>query len=58
MIKKWDPEGTYVKRWLPHLKDVPVKELAKWNGSPDNLHPGPMFDPKQRYGEWIEACKV
>jgi deoxyribodipyrimidine photo-lyase len=58
MIKKWDPEGTYVKRWLPHLKDVPVNELVKWNGSPDDLHPAPMFDPKQRYQEWIAACKV
>jgi deoxyribodipyrimidine photo-lyase len=57
MIKKWDPQGAYIHKWLPHLKDVSVKELARWDGS-STLHPGPMFDPKKKYGEWIEACKI
>lgn len=55
MIKKWDPECNYIKKWLPHLKDVPNKEIYKWQGS--NLHPGPIFDAKEKYKEWIQLCK-
>ena len=25
--KKFDPDGVYVKRWIPELKDVPLKRL-------------------------------
>jgi deoxyribodipyrimidine photo-lyase len=55
MIKKWDPECLYIKKWLPHLANVPCKELYKWSGS--ELHPGPIFDPKEQYNEWINLCK-
>jgi deoxyribodipyrimidine photo-lyase len=51
-IKKWDPKGTYIKRWLPHLKDTDVKQLRKWDGS-QGTHPGPMFGAAERYAEWI-----
>lgn len=55
MIAKWDPDCVYIKKWLPHLKHIPNKELSRWTGS--DLHPGPMFDPKEKYKEWIHACK-
>jgi deoxyribodipyrimidine photo-lyase len=51
-IKKWDPDGTYIRRWLPQFRDTDVKKLRNWDGS-GGLHPGPMFDAGERYAEWI-----
>ena len=57
MIAKWDPEATYVKTWLPHLKDLPPKILIHWNklGDP-KIHPLPIFDPQEKYKQWIQLC--
>lgn len=55
MIAKWDPDCIYIKKWLPHLKHVSNKELINWKGS--DLHPGPIFEHKTKYQEWIKACK-
>lgn len=57
MIKRWDPDCIYIKKWLPHLANYTPKQLYKWNGSDDDIHPGPIFDPKVKYAEWIELCK-
>lgn len=61
MIKKWDPDCEYIKKWLPHLKDIPSKELFRWDtvmvNKWDNIHPAPMFEGKEKYKEWIELCK-
>ena len=57
MIKRWDPDCIYIKKWLPHLESVPNKELYKWNGTYSDAHPGPIFDPKTQYSEWINLCK-
>jgi deoxyribodipyrimidine photo-lyase len=58
VIKKWDPECTYIKKWLPHLKDVPNKILYNWDTKYDEkLHVKPIFDAKERYQEWIQLCK-
>lgn len=57
MIKKWDPECIYIKKWLPHLANVPNSQLYGWDTKYDvSLHPKPIFDHKQRYTEWIELC--
>ena len=60
MIAKWDPKCIYIKKWLPHLVDVEIKELYKWNtiiaAKYNNIHPEPMFDSKLKYKEWIKAC--
>lgn len=56
-IKKYDKECIYIKKWLPHLKDVDNFTLYKWSESGDKkLHPLPIFDPKERYQEWITMC--
>jgi deoxyribodipyrimidine photo-lyase len=55
MIRKWDPKCIYIKRWLPHLKDIPNKEIYNWKGN--ELHSGPIFDSKEKYKEWIQLCK-
>jgi len=59
MIKKWDPNCIYIKKWLPHLKDVDNNILYKWDIKyNEKIHPKPIFNTKERYNEWIELCKV
>lgn len=58
MIKKWDPDCAYIKKWLPHLANIDNKILINWDTKHNvSLHPKPMFDPKQRYLKWISLCK-
>jgi deoxyribodipyrimidine photo-lyase len=58
MIKKWDNECVYIKKWLPHLKDIDNKILHKWDTMYDEkIHPKPIFNSRERYKEWIELCK-
>jgi deoxyribodipyrimidine photo-lyase len=58
MIKKWDSSCEYIKKWLPHLKDVDNKILYKWDTKYDEkLHPKPIFNSRERYQEWITLCK-
>ena len=59
MIKKWDPDCVYIKKWLPHLANVDIKILYGWdNKYNESMHPKPIFDPKTRYAEWIDICKT
>jgi deoxyribodipyrimidine photo-lyase len=59
MIKKWDPDCIYIKKWLPHLKNVDNKIIYNWDTKyDDSIHPGPIFDSKERYKEWILKCKI
>ena len=61
MIKKFDPDCIYIKKWLPHLADVDNKDLIKWNcdiaNKYNNIHPPPIFNAKEKYKEWINICK-
>lgn len=59
MIKKWDPDCEYIKRWLPHLANIDNKILYKWDTKYDiSIHSKPIFDPKDRYAEWIKLCEI
>jgi deoxyribodipyrimidine photo-lyase len=62
MITKFDPDCNYIKKWLPHLADIPNKDLIKWSepiaSKYNNIHPSPMFDYKIKYKEWIDACTI
>ncbi|MDX8382282.1 MAG: deoxyribodipyrimidine photo-lyase [Ghiorsea sp.] len=45
--ERFDAQGIYIKRWLPHLEDVPKKTLLHWYKSGDAaLHPLPIVDHK------------
>jgi deoxyribodipyrimidine photo-lyase len=58
VIKKWDPECKYIKKWLPHLKDIDNKILYKWDTKyNEKIHPKPIFNAKDRYKEWVNLCK-
>jgi deoxyribodipyrimidine photolyase len=60
-IKKFDEDCIYIKKWLSHLSDVPNKDLYNWSSITakkyNNIHPSPIFDPKEKYKEWIKLCE-
>lgn len=62
MIGKWDPDGVYIRKWLPHLKDVSTRDLRSWDDarskSSGNIHPAPIFDARERYQVWIFSSKA
>lgn len=50
--KKFDPDASYIKKWLPILKDVDFKDIHKWEDSnirkKYNLkYPEPIVDHKK-----------
>jgi deoxyribodipyrimidine photo-lyase len=61
-IKDFDPDGNYIKKWLPHLKDVPIKDLKNWDKEIaekyDNIHPYFKGDLKQMYLRWFQHTKT
>lgn len=59
VIKKWDPDCIYIKKWLPHLASIDNKILYGWDTKYNiSVHPKPIFDPKIRYAEWIKSCEI
>jgi deoxyribodipyrimidine photo-lyase len=59
-IKLYDPDCTYIKKWLPHLIIVPSKDLYGWDKSQSlkylSIHPPPMFSHSERHQLWIDMC--
>jgi deoxyribodipyrimidine photo-lyase len=52
---KFDPDGSYVRRWVPELADVPTKHVHEPSASPDGVpdgYPAPIVDHK---AERVEA---
>lgn len=43
--KKYDRECTYIKAWIPELKDYLPKEIHQWAG--DDNYPKPILDHKK-----------
>ena len=40
--RKFDPDGAYVRRWVPELREVPAKQIHEPAGVPG--YPGPVVD--------------
>lgn len=60
VIKKFDPDCNYIKQWLPELKDIPNKDLYKWNTEIQkkyNIHCAPIFDWESQYKEYCKLFK-
>ncbi|MEO7073425.1 MAG: deoxyribodipyrimidine photo-lyase [Rhodanobacter sp.] len=57
--RKFDPDGTYLRRWLPELKDAPLGVLHEPWRDPDLLrrsgYPAPMVDLGQSRRQALEA---
>lgn len=57
--QKFDPQGVYVKRWVPELKDVPEKyihEPLSWDRDVSN-YPQPIVDHAEQRLKAIEMFK-
>ncbi len=53
--RKFDPDGAYVRRWVPELAEVPTKFVHEPSADPDGLpdgYPAPIVDHK---AERVEA---
>ena len=60
MIKKFDTECIYIKKWLPELKNIPNKEIYKWDENIQkkyNIHYKPIFDWKNQYQKYCNLFK-
>jgi len=58
MIKKFDNSCNYIKKWLPELKNIPNKDLYKWDidiQKKYKIHVAPIFDWEDQYKKF---CKL
>lgn len=57
--KKFDPEGIYVRRWIPELKNIPLRFLHEpWNApNPPNNYPPPLVDHAKAREQALAAYK-
>ena len=56
--KNYDPDCIYIKKWIPELKDVPKKDILKWETSFVNYknikYPKPICDYKEQKKKVID----
>jgi deoxyribodipyrimidine photo-lyase len=46
--KRFDPDGEYIKRWIPELRDVPAERFSREsNSSLTKGYPAPMVNHAQ-----------
>lgn len=59
--KRYDPEGTYIKRWVPELRDVPGKRLAEPPAAGQSLarnYPAPMVNHAEARDRTLEMFRA
>ncbi len=67
--ERYDPEGAYVREWIPELRDLPTKYIHKpWEASPDVLenagivlgttYPEPIVDHAQARKRALDALEL
>lgn len=59
--EKYDKEVEYIKKWVPELKDVPAKDIHKWEKKyekyPNIDYPKPIIDYKKSREDTIKMYK-
>ena len=57
--KKYDPDATYIKRWIPELRDVPAQDIHKWDtvykSYGDVKYPKPIVDYSSQKTKVLDA---
>ena len=59
--KDYDPDCVYIKKWIPELKDVPAKDILKWDlvcANYKNIdYPKPIVDYKEERNVILDTYK-
>jgi deoxyribodipyrimidine photo-lyase len=56
--RRWDPEGRYVRRWLPELMHVPDRHVhAPWESGLPSDYPPPLVDHAERRAVALERFR-
>lgn len=58
--KKFDPDATYIKKWIPELANISPRDIHKWYDAPGALgadYPMPMIDYKTASRESVAIFK-
>ncbi len=56
--RRWDPEGRYVRQWVPELRDVPDRHVhAPWEGQRPDAYPPPLVDHAERRETALERYR-
>ena len=58
--EKFDPDGKYIRRWIPELRDVPAKYIhSPWAmSSPPKNYPQPIVDRNMSRQRTLAAFKA
>ena len=62
--KKFDNNAEYIKKYIPELKDIPSKDIHKWNDSdvreryPNCTYPAPVIEQKLASKRSIDLYKT
>lgn len=57
---RFDPEGIYIKKWIPELKDVNAKDIIKWEDNYKKYkinYPKPIVNTKETRKNMIDNIK-
>jgi deoxyribodipyrimidine photo-lyase len=49
--EEYDPSAEYIKKWIPELRDVPVKDIMKWHTKHANYKDIAYPSPAVKYEE-------
>lgn len=58
--KKFDKECTYIKTWIPELKDIPPKDIHKWDTTCTQYninYPCPIIDYRSQKKQMLQLYK-
>jgi len=57
--KNYDPDCNYIKKWVPELEEVPVKDILRWDTEWNKYKESGYFEPMVDYVEQKEkALKI
>jgi deoxyribodipyrimidine photo-lyase len=57
--KRWDPDGSYVRKWIPELEHVPTKFIhSPSEKEPVGSYPAPIVDHSKRRKIALERFKM